>query len=153
MSPRRTFRALALAEAVTWTLLLAGMVLKYALEVTELGVRVGGGLHGFVFLAYCVATVLVGVDARWSPGRVLLGLAAAFVPYATVPFVHLVDRSGGLHERWRLRSEPGRGPLERTAAAALQAPVLAGVLTLVALAGVFGGLLVLGPPTQWAGQG
>ena len=42
MSPRRTFRALALAEAVTWTLLLAGMVLKHVFEVTEVGVRIGG---------------------------------------------------------------------------------------------------------------
>lgn len=149
MSPRRTFRALALAEAVTWTLLLGGMVLKYVLEVTELGVRIGGGVHGFVFLAYCVATVLVGVDARWPRGRVLLGLASAFVPYATVLFVRHVDRAGGLHERWRLRDEPGGGPLERTTAAALRAPVRAGVITLVALVVVFGGLLVLGPPTQW----
>ncbi|KQT94696.1 hypothetical protein ASG49_07680 [Marmoricola sp. Leaf446] len=149
MTPRRTYRTLALAEAVTWTLLLAGMVLKYVLDVTELGVRIGGGLHGFVFLAYCVATVLVGVDARWSVGRIGLGLAAAFVPYATVPFERRVD--GTLAQRWRLRAEPGRGPLERVAAAALRAPVLAGVVVLVGLVVVFGGLLAAGPPTQWVG--
>ena len=149
MSPRRTFRALALAEAVTWTLLLAGMVLKYVLDVTELGVRIGGGLHGFVFLAYCVTVVLVGTDGRWSAGRTGLGLAAAFVPYATVPFERHVD--GTLARDWRLRTEPGRGPLERLVAAALRAPVLAGVVVLVGLVVVFGGLLAVGPPTQWAG--
>ncbi|ROR90787.1 DUF3817 domain-containing protein [Nocardioides aurantiacus] len=149
MTPRRTFRTLALAEAVTWTLLLAGMVLKYVLDVTELGVRIGGGLHGFVFLAYCVTTVLVGVDARWSLGRVALGLAAAFVPYATVPFERHVD--GTLAPRWRLRTQPWHGRVERVAAAALRAPVVAGVVVLVGLVLVFGGLLAVGPPTQWVG--
>lgn len=149
MTPRRTFRALALAEAVTWTLLLGGMVLKYVLDVTELGVRIGGGLHGFVFLAYCLTVVVVGVDARWSAGKVGLGLAAALVPYATVPFERHVD--GGLTGAWRLRTEPARGTLERPVAAALRAPVLAGVVVLVGLVLVFGGLLVVGPPTQWAG--
>ena len=51
MTPRRLFRALALAEVVTWTLLLLGMVLKYGTETTDLLVRIGGGLHGFAFLA------------------------------------------------------------------------------------------------------
>lgn len=150
-SPRRAFRALALAEALTWTLLLLGMVLKYVLDVTELGVRIGGGVHGFVFLAFGVTTVLVGVDARWSPGRVLAGLASAVVPYATVPFERHVERDGGLREDWRLRREPGSGPLERLAAAALRAPLVAGAVVLVGLVVVFGALLAAGPPTEWAG--
>src|SRR5699024_1890214 len=61
-TPSRLYRLLALAEMVTWTLLLLGMLLKYALQVTEVGVRIGGSLHGFVFLSYVVVTVLVAVD-------------------------------------------------------------------------------------------
>ena len=60
MSPRTVFRRVAIAEAVTWALLLTGMFLKYVTETTELGVRVFGMVHGVVFIAYCLTTV-------WSP--------------------------------------------------------------------------------------
>ena len=66
MSPKRLFSILAIAEAVTWTMLIIGMVLKYGTQTTELGVRIGGGVHGFVFLAYCVVTVLVATSERWG---------------------------------------------------------------------------------------
>ena len=62
-------RGVAVAEAVTWALLLFGMFLKYVTETTELGVRVFGMLHGVVFIAYCLTTVVVAVDQRWSRGR------------------------------------------------------------------------------------
>ena len=63
---------MAIAEAITWALLLTGMFLKYVTETTELGVRVFGMAHGVVFIAYCLTTVVVAVDQRWSPGRTLL---------------------------------------------------------------------------------
>ena len=150
MRPARLFRALALAEAVTWTLLLIGMFLKYVSETTEIGVRIGGGVHGFVFLSYCVATVLVGVDHRWSLGRVLAGLACAVVPFATVPFERAVLRDGRLEGPWRLLETAPTSWSERVVALALRRPISSGLLVAAALAAVFGGLLLLGPPTQWA---
>ena len=84
--PRRLYGTLATAEMVTWTLLLAGMAGKYLLGLGELGVRVGGGVHGFVFLAYCVVTVLVAVDQRWRAGHLLVGLASAVVPIMLMGF-------------------------------------------------------------------
>ena len=104
MSPRQLFRALAVAEAVTWTLLLIGMVGKHALGVTELGVRIGGGVHGFVFLAYCAGTggsiLIIGSAAgvavmgsqrisfgwylRKFSGPALLGYAAGAATYLGV---------------------------------------------------------------------
>lgn len=56
------------SRLVTWTLLLAGMAGKYVFGLGQLGVTIGGGLHGFVFLAYCLVTVLVTVDQRWRLG-------------------------------------------------------------------------------------
>ena len=79
MTPTSLYRLLARAEVVTWTLLLLGMFLKYVTETTEVGVRIGGGIHGFVFLSYCAATIVIGVDRRWSIGRVLAGLGSAVV--------------------------------------------------------------------------
>lgn len=148
-APRRLYRLLALGETITWTLLILGMVLKYGLQVTELGVRIGGGLHGFVFLAYCVVTVLVGIDGRWGVGRILLGLGSAIVPYLTIPFERWAERRGLLGSAWRLREDQPTGPVESLVAIALRRPVLAGVVALVAVAVVFSVLVSLGPPTQW----
>lgn len=149
MSPKSLYRVLALAEVATWTLLLAGMFLKYVTETTEVLVRVGGGVHGFVFLAYCVTTVLIAVDRRWSLGRLVAGLGSAVIPYLTIPFERSVERAGLLGERWRLLEEQPRSLAERPVAGALRSPVLAALITVVVLAVVFGGLLMAGPPTEW----
>lgn len=149
LSPQKLYRTLALAEAVTWTLLIGGMFLKYVTETTEVGVRIGGGVHGFVFLAYCLTTVLIGIDHRWSSARVAGGLGSAFVPYLTVPFERSAEKTGLLSGDWRLLTEPPSGALERLVAGALRGPVLAAVVTLVVLVAVFSGLLLVGPPTEW----
>ena len=148
MSPQLAFRRVAIAEAVTWALLLAGMFLKYVTETTDLGVRVFGMVHGVVFIGYCLTTVLVTVDQRWSRGRLLLGLAAAVPPFATVLFDRYAERRAGLGTRWRLTaSEPG-GRLDRVAAWLLRNPLhgaAAGVLAVGVLTGV---ALLVGPPAS-----
>ena len=149
MTPQRLFRALAVAETVTWTLLLLGMFGKYVTGTTEAGVRIGGGLHGFAFLSYCAATILIGVDQRWTLRRLAAGLGSAFVPFLTVPFERSTERAGQLSHTWRLVAEQPRGVAEQPVAWALRSPVLAGVLVTVALGVVFTGLLMLGPPTEW----
>ena len=148
-SPHRLYRLLAVAEVITWALLITGMILKYVLHVTELGVRIGGGIHGFVFLAYCAATVLVGVDQRWGAGRIALGLGSAVIPFVTVAFERWAERRGMLAEAWRLLTESPRTAAERLAAVILRRPVLSAVVILVLVAVVFTLLLQAGPPTQW----
>lgn len=150
MTPQRLHRALALAEAVTWGLLLAGMLLKYGTGTTDVGVSIGGALHGFVVLAYCVGTVLVGTDQRWSGRQVLLGLACAVPPFATLPFERWARGRGLRGATWRLRG--GRaptGPVESVVAVALRRPFTATMATLAVLAVVFRAMVQLGPPTQW----
>ena len=148
MSPRRLFTTLALAEAITWALLLTGMALKYLTRTTELGVQLAGPVHGFVFLAFCLATVLLAVDARWTWRRTATGLLAGVVPFATVPFERSTDRAGLLPESWRLREEPGTGALERLLGRALRAPLLTTGAAVVVVVAVFAVLLALGPPTE-----
>ena len=147
-TPSRLYRLLALAEMVTWTLLLLGMLLKYALQVTEVGVRIGGGIHGFVFLTYCVVTVLVGTSQRWPLGRTILGLFSAVIPYATIPFEIDARRRGLLDGDWQL-ARGGRAPrnwFERLCAWAIAHPLLAVVVGLLGVALLFTVLLMLGPP-------
>ncbi|AKT50414.1 DUF3817 domain-containing protein [Arsenicicoccus sp. oral taxon 190] len=157
MSPRLLYRRLARAEVVTWTLLIIGMVLKYATRTTELGVRVGGLVHGVVFLAYALVTVVVAVDRRWPAGTTVLGLVSAVVPYATVPFESYAERRRLLTDRWRLA--PGGAPRgdasggdaprtlpERVVAAGLARPLAAVLVAVVVVAVVTAVLLWLGPP-------
>src|SRR6185312_16406595 len=124
LSPKRLYGFLATAEMFTWGLLLLGMALKYG-RVSEAFVPVFGGIHGLVFLGYCVVTCFVWVNQRWSPGRGLAGLASAFVPFCTVPFERSTDKAGLLKGGWRLL--PGgdrpRGPLETVQAWCLRHPV------------------------------
>lgn len=148
-TPSRLYRVLAFAEMITWTLLLAGMFLKYVVQATEVLVRIGGGLHGFTFIAYVVVTVLVAIDQKWRLKDLLLGVGSAIIPYLTVPFERSAMRRGLLSNTWRLREEKGRTPLERLVSLALRHPLPAVLIALVAIAIVFSVLLSLGPPTEW----
>ena len=145
MTPDRLFRRLAMTEAITWALLLTGMFLKYVTETTELGVRVFGMAHGIAFVAYCVTTVVVAVDQRWSFRRALAALVCAVPPFATVPFDRYAERRGWLASSWRLAGGAPTGRLDAPVAWLVRNP-LRGVLTgLAAVAALTGLALVVGP--------
>jgi integral membrane protein len=146
MSPLLLFRRVAVAEAITWALLLTGMFLKYVTETTELAVSVFGMLHGVVFIAYCLVTLLVGIDQRWSRGRVLLGLVSAVPPFLTVWFDRYAERRGALAPSWRLLTARPEGPLERPVAWLLRNPVRGALAGLASVAVLTGVALVVGPP-------
>ncbi len=153
MTPRTFYRTAAIAEAVTWTLLLIGMFLKYITKTTDLGVSIAGGLHGFVFLIFCVATVIVAVDQRWSLSRMAFGLVAAIPPLATIPFEQWAVRKGLIGQRWQLRERAPVSIHERVVAFAVSRPMVAGAVIAVGVAVVFGFLLTLGPPVQVDARG
>ena len=150
MTPRTLYLRLALAEMVTWTLLILGMIGKYAFGL-EWATTVGGSIHGFVFLCYAVTTVAVWIAQRWSFGTGVLGLAAAIIPYATYPLERSVQRRGLLAGPWRLGKdgESPRSLPERLLATALRSPILALIVTVIVVAIVFTLLLVAGKPTEW----
>lgn len=151
MTPRSLFRAAAVAELVTWTMLIAGMVLKYGLDAGDWGVRIGGGVHGFVFLAYLVLTTVVAVNQRWSFGALVLGWASAVVPYATVPFEVAVARRGMLDGGWRRSPDARSGAWDRLLFVVVRHPALAVGVGVAAVALVFVVLLVVGPPVPSRG--
>jgi integral membrane protein len=96
MTPRtriQLFRAVAVTEAVSWAGLLVGMYFKYLTDAGELGVKVFGPVHGGVFVAYVVLTLVVARTQRWPLWVALVGLASAVPPFTTLAF-----------ERWTLRT-------------------------------------------------
>jgi integral membrane protein len=149
MSPRALFRSFAVAEVVTWALLIGGMLLKYVARVGDWPVSIAGPIHGFVFLAYLVAGVVVAVNQRWSLGVTALALASAVVPFASLPVERWIDRRGGLTGDWRREAtgDPRDGrPLDRLLRWVLGHLALAVVLLLAAVVVVFVLLLIAGPP-------
>ena len=99
MTPRTValaFTTVAVAEALSWIGLLAGMFVKYGPRTTELGVQVFGPIHGGVFLAYVLVALVAGRVLRWTPGTTLLALAASVPPLATVWFERRARRQGRL---------------------------------------------------------
>jgi integral membrane protein len=144
-TPRQAFRALAVAEAVTWALLLSGMFLKYVTETTELGVQVFGMVHGVVFIAYCLVTLVVAIDQRWSFARTAAGLVAAVPPFATLLFEAYAERRGLLGPEWLSRPD-GSTARERAVCWLLRHRRVAAGMLVVAAAGLTGLALVAGPP-------
>ncbi|WP_258935256.1 DUF3817 domain-containing protein [Nesterenkonia pannonica] len=86
MSPHSLFRVMGIAEAVSWTLLLGGMVLRAAAGL-DVAVTVGGAVHGFVFLAYAVTAVLVARTSGWDEARQLWPSSARSFPTQRFPLI------------------------------------------------------------------
>ena len=92
----RVFRVVALAEAVTWALLLAGMFVKWVLGTSEVGVQVAGPIHGAVFVAYVLVTLVAWRVLRWDLRTTALALVASVPPFTTVWFERWAVRTGRL---------------------------------------------------------
>jgi integral membrane protein len=155
LTPQRLFRVVAVAEAVTWTLLIAAMVVKYGFDGGDLPVRVAGSVHGFVFLAYAATVVVVALNQRWSLRLAALGVVTAVVPYLTIPFDRGVDHRGLLDGPWRTTATDDprdRTRVDRALRWMLLHPVLFLLVLLVAVAAVMTVLLVLGPPGEWGSR-
>ena len=147
-TPRSLFRALAIAEAITWTLLIAALITR-ALTGFAAVVTIAGGIHGFVFLSYGATAILLAVNQRWHPGTAVLAIASAIVPYATVPVELWLDRTKRLDGQWRREAtdDPRDAHwIDRTMRWFLRNPVILVVLVVAAVAALFTVLLTLGPP-------
>ncbi|WP_314452397.1 DUF3817 domain-containing protein [uncultured Microbacterium sp.] len=147
-TPLNLFRTLAIAEAVSWTLLIGGLILRAVADL-PLAVTIGGGIHGFVFLAYGATAVLVALNQRWGIGPTALAVVSAVIPYATIPTEVWLQRTGRLRGAWRLdeTADPrDRRPVDRMLRFFLRRPWALALALVAVVAVVFVVLLVVGPP-------
>jgi integral membrane protein len=118
VSPRtqvHLFRVIATAEAISWVGLLTGMYFKYLTDAGELGVKIFGPLHGGIFVAYVLLTLLVSRTAGWGRWTTLAGLACSVPPFATLAFEVWAQRTGRLSV-----------PVRRSSAEPLDTPAMSG---------------------------
>jgi integral membrane protein len=97
-TPATRFRAVAIAEAVTWAGLLVGMVFKYLVVENPVGVQVFGPIHGAVFVLYVLVSLLTARALRWSAGTTVLALVASVPPFGSVVFERWARTHGRLGE-------------------------------------------------------
>ena len=152
MTPKKLFRLFALAEAVTWTLLIGGLILRATVGVPSVAFTIVGGLHGAVFLTYAVIASIAGVNQRWRFGRTVLGVVLAIVPYATIPFELYVQRTGKLEGNWR-REHSGDSRddhwFDRLFRWFIIRPALLTFVMFAVVTAIFATLLLIGPPGGW----
>jgi integral membrane protein len=93
---RTLFRIVAIAEALSWLGLLIGMLVKYVVSDNEIGVQIFGPIHGGIFVAYVLVSLVVRGPLRWDGRTLLLALAASVPPFATLVFEQWAARTGRL---------------------------------------------------------
>jgi integral membrane protein len=80
----RHFRLTALAEALSYLLLIfIAMPLKYVWQI-PMPVRITGSLHGFLFVVFCFTLYRAWQAAKWPMERVVMLFIASLIPF--VPF-------------------------------------------------------------------
>ena len=147
-TPLNLFRVLAVAEAISWTLLIAGLILR-ATSDFAIGVTVGGAIHGFVFLSYGATAILVALNQRWGVWPTVVAVVSAVIPYATIPTELWLHRSGRLTGAWRLTAtdDPRDAAWhDRLMRWFLGRAWLLAVLIAAAVVVLYAALLVIGPP-------
>lgn len=76
-------RITGMAEAISWVFLLfLAMPLKY-IWGEPLAVKIVGWIHGILFIAYMLLSLIVVQEKRWPFKRLVYAGLAAFLPFGT----------------------------------------------------------------------
>ena len=78
------FRIVALLEAISYLALLCATVVHRVFDGPDAGVSVLGPIHGILFLAYLLLTLLVREEQGWTIGQTILVLFASTVPFGAI---------------------------------------------------------------------
>ena len=151
-SPKNLFSYFALGEAITWGLLIAGLLARELLQAPGVVVTVAGATHGFMFLSYATTAALVGINNRWSLAQTAIGVILAIVPFATIPFEKWLLKRKMLEGLWR--RQVTKNPKDKTSSDRLfrwfiNRPRTLILVIIAFVVTLFSVLLYLGPPDQW----
>src|SRR6187399_1066768 len=86
MNTLSIFRKVAVAEGISYILLVfIAMPLKYMLDM-PLAVKYTGWAHGLLFVLYIGALLHAAFAYRWSIVKIALGFIASVLPFGTFVF-------------------------------------------------------------------
>lgn len=152
VTPKSSYGFVAVAEMVTWAGLITAMVARYGFSYDGPLFFVAGLSHGIVFLAYCATAVIVGVNQRWRVRLVVVAIATAIIPFATVPFDRYLLRRKLLDGSWRYEATDTPSDntvIDRLFRWFINHPIIMTITVSGLLGGMLVGLLLAGSPTEW----
>ena len=98
MSSLHLFRKIALAEGISYLVLLfIAMPLKYWADM-PLAVKYTGWAHGLLFVLYGVSLIMAWNERKWSFGRVVFYFIASLVPFAAFYVDHKLKAEDAVGE-------------------------------------------------------
>lgn len=81
------FRIAAFSEAIGWTLLIIGILIKqYITPGNDTAVLIAGNIHGTIYLCYFAAALVLYPSLGWKRWRGLFALLAGIPPYGSLLF-------------------------------------------------------------------
>lgn len=93
------FRLAAFVEAIGWTLLISAIASRrLGMPGADIAVSIAGTVHGVFFLCFFIFLLVTARSMAWGPWRIVGGLAAGNIPYASVAFERLMA--------WHRRKNP-----------------------------------------------
>ncbi|GAB1820489.1 DUF3817 domain-containing protein [Herbidospora sp. RD11066] len=84
-SALKPFRVMAYIVGCMLLVLVTGMVLRYGFDIPGPS-QIISPIHGFLYMIYLVATINLGLKARWSWGYILGVMLAGTVPFLSFYF-------------------------------------------------------------------
>ncbi|WP_425295595.1 DUF3817 domain-containing protein [Nocardia abscessus] len=94
----KRFRFIAVLEAISWFLLIIGMVFKRIPEPVLWPVKVFGMTHGIVFVLFVISAIVAARELGWNFKTTALALLSSIPPFCTVLFEVWAVRTGQLGE-------------------------------------------------------
>jgi integral membrane protein len=81
----------ALAETLSWTVLIVATFIKYAFD-REHATQIPGMVHGFLFVAFVVVLLMFHVQQKWAFSRTIKIFLYSFIPIGGYFLIdHAVD--------------------------------------------------------------
>jgi integral membrane protein len=151
-APKNLFHYFALGEAITWGLLISGLLAREFLQAQGMVVTIAGATHGFMFLSYATTAALVGINNRWGLAQTAIGVILAIVPFATIPFEKWLLKRKMLDGLWRRQATKNPNDKTRTDRVFrwfINRPRTLALFIIVFVVTLYSVLLLLGPPDQW----
>ena len=80
----RFFTIMATVTGIFLLILVGEMIAKYGFHIDmPIWLQAVPYIHGWIYVLFLIATLLLGTAARWTPGKMLLTALAGTIPFCS----------------------------------------------------------------------